>query len=261
MRDVTTRPFDLAAGGGRVPDPLKFRQFGFTRRRLRGVWIYVRNRAGLAGALCAGGMGLPHSKTTRTGAGTEGCFSLASETTGVSGLAERYAAALFDLADERRMLDEVAANLRQLRAMVEASGDFLRLIRSPVLSRGEQAKAIGVLAERAELSSLVRNFLAVIARNRRLFAVPAIIEAFLHKLATRRGEVDAQVTTAQPLSEAQLAALNEHLRRSIGSRVSVNVRVDPGLIGGIIVKVGSRMVDGSVESKLQRLQLAMKSVA
>jgi F-type H+-transporting ATPase subunit delta len=231
------------------------------------VWIYVRNRAGLAGALCADGMGLPHSKTTRTvagtgaGAGTEGCFSLASETTGVSGLAERYAAALFDLADERRMLDEVAANLRQLRAMVEASGDFLRLIRSPVLSRGEQAKAIGVLAERAELSSLVRNFLAVIARNRRLFAVPAIIEAFLHKLATRRGEVDAQVTTAQPLSEAQLAALNEHLRRSIGSRVSVNVRVDPGLIGGIIVKVGSRMVDGSVESKLQRLQLAMKSVA
>jgi F-type H+-transporting ATPase subunit delta len=186
---------------------------------------------------------------------------LASETTGVSGVAERYAAALFDLADERRTLDEAAADLRQLRGMLEASGDFLRLIRSPVLSRGEQAKAIGVLAERAELSPLVRDFLAVIARNRRLVAVPAIIEAFLHKLATRRGEVNAQVTTALALSETQLATLNEQLRRSIGSRVSVDVRVDPELIGGMIVRVGSRMVDASIKSKLQRLQLAMKSVA
>jgi F-type H+-transporting ATPase subunit delta len=186
---------------------------------------------------------------------------LASETTGVSGLAERYAVALFDLADERRTLDEVASDLRQLREMLEASGDFLRLIRSPILSRSDQAKAIGVLAERAGLSSLVRDFLAVVARNRRLFAVPAIIAAFLQKLAARRGEVSAQVTAARPLSEAQLAALNEQLRRSIGSRVSVDVRVDPELIGGMIVKVGSRMVDGSVKSKLQRLQLAMKSIA
>ena len=176
-------------------------------------------------------------------------------------MAERYAAALFDLADERRTLDEAAADLRQLRGMLESSGDFLRLIRSPVLSRGEQAKAIGVLAERAELSPLVRDFLAVIARNRRLFAVPAIIEAFLYKLAARRGEVNAQVTTARALSETQLATLNEQLRRSIGSRVSVDVRVDPELIGGMIVRVGSRMVDGSIKSKLQRLQLAMKSVA
>jgi F-type H+-transporting ATPase subunit delta len=186
---------------------------------------------------------------------------LASETTGVSGLAERYASALFDLADERRSLDEVAANLRELRAMLQASGDFLRLIRSPVLSRDQQAKAIGMVAERAGLSPLVRDFLAVVARNRRLFAVPAMIEAFLAKLAARRGEVTAEVFAAQPLSEAQLAALNEQLRRSIGSRVSVDVRVDPGLIGGLVVKLGSRMVDGSIKSKLQRLQLAMKSIA
>jgi F-type H+-transporting ATPase subunit delta len=186
---------------------------------------------------------------------------LASETTGVSGLAERYAAALFDLADEHRILDEVASDLRQLRAMLAASADLLRLIRSPILSRDQQGSAIGVLAERAGLSPLVRDFLAVVARNRRLFAVPAMIEAFLAQLAARRGEVTAQVTAAQPLSDAQLAALNEQLRRSIGSRVSVEVRVDPGLIGGMIVKVGSRMVDGSVKSKLQRLQLAMKSVA
>jgi F-type H+-transporting ATPase subunit delta len=186
---------------------------------------------------------------------------LASETTGVSGLAERYAAALFDLADERRMLDEVATNLRELRAMLHASGDFLRLIRSPILSRDQLAKAIGMVAERAGLSSLVRDFLAVVARNRRLFAVPAMIEAFLAKLAARRGEVTAEVFAAQPLSEGQLAALNEQLRRSIGSRVSVDVRVDPGLIGGLVVKLGSRMVDGSIKSKLQRLQLAMKSIA
>jgi F-type H+-transporting ATPase subunit delta len=194
-------------------------------------------------------------------AADEDGFPLASETTGVSGLAERYAAALFDLADERRMLDEIANNLRELRAMLHASSEFLRLIRSPILSREQQAKAIGMVAERAGLSPLVRDFLAVVARNRRLFAVPAMIEAFLAKLAARRGEVTAEVFAAQPLSEAQLAALNEQLRRSIGSRVSVDVRVDPGLIGGLVVKLGSRMVDGSIKSKLQRLQLAMKSIA
>jgi len=194
-------------------------------------------------------------------AADEDGFPLASETTGVSGLAERYAAALFDLADERRILDEVANNLRELRAMLYASSEFLRLIRSPILSREQQAKAIGMVAERAGLSPLVRDFLAVVARNRRLFAVPAMIEAFLAKLAARRGEVTAEVFAAQPLNEAQLAALNEQLRRSIGSRVSVDVRVDPGLIGGLVVKLGSRMVDGSIKSKLQRLQLAMKSIA
>jgi F-type H+-transporting ATPase subunit delta len=186
---------------------------------------------------------------------------LASEATGVSGLAERYAAALFDLADERRALDQVADDLRQLRAMLQASSDLLRLIRSPILSRGDQAKAIGALAVHAGLSQLVRDFLGVVARNRRLFAITSIIEAFLQKLAMRHGEVSAQVTSAQPLSDAQLATLNEQLRRSIGSRVSVDLRVDPGLIGGMVVKVGSRMVDGSIRSKLQRLQLAMKSVA
>ena len=185
---------------------------------------------------------------------------MASDTTGVSGLAERYAAALFDIADERRMLDEVATDLRQLRAMLQTSGDLLRLIRSPVLSRNDQAKAMEVVAERAGLAPLVRSLLGVVARNRRLFAVPAIIESFLNELAARRGEVNAQVIAAQSLNNAQLADLNEQLRRSIGSRVSVDLRVDPGLIGGMVVKVGSRMVDGSVKSKLQRLQLALKSI-
>jgi F-type H+-transporting ATPase subunit delta len=185
---------------------------------------------------------------------------LASETTGVSGLAERYAAALFDIADERRTLDEVASNLRQLREMLAESVDLSRLVKSPILTRGEQGKAISALAERAGFAPLVRDFLAVVAKNRRLFATPAMIEAYLAKLAERRGEVTAEVIAAQPLSEAQLALLSDQLRRSVGRRVSVEPRVDPGLIGGMIVKVGSRMVDGSIRSKLQRLQLAMKGI-
>jgi F-type H+-transporting ATPase subunit delta len=194
------------------------------------------------------------------GAAIEDCVQLASETTGVSGLAERYAAALFDIADERRTLDEVASDLRQLRAMLAASVDLSRLVRSPILTRGEQGKAIAALAAHAGFSPLVGDFLAVVAKNRRLFAIPAMIEAYLGKLAERRGEITAEVVAARPLSDTQLALLSEQLRRSFGRRVSVDARVDSGLIGGMIVKVGSRMVDGSLRSKLQRLQLAMKGI-
>ncbi|MGH7093133.1 MAG: F0F1 ATP synthase subunit delta [Stellaceae bacterium] len=183
---------------------------------------------------------------------------MASEATGVSGLADRYAAALFELADERRTLDAAAGDLRALRAMLHDSPDLTRLVRSPVLSRADQGKAIAVLAERAELSQLTRDFLAVAARNRRLFAVPAMIDGFLAMLAERRGEITAEVTTAQPLTEAQDAALADQLRRAVGRRVTVDLKVDPALIGGMIVKVGSRMVDGSLRSKLQRLRLALR---
>ena len=182
-----------------------------------------------------------------------------AETTGTSGLAERYAAALFDLADERRLLDAVAGDLRELRAMLHESADFARLLRSPVVSRADQAKAVAALAERAALSGLTRDFLGLVAKNRRLFAVPAMIEAYLKKLAERRGEVTAEVTVAQPLTEARQTALLEQLRRTVGARVVVDLRVDPGLLGGMIVKIGSRMVDASLNSRLQRLRLAMKA--
>jgi F-type H+-transporting ATPase subunit delta len=186
---------------------------------------------------------------------------LASEATGVSLLAERYATALFDLADERRGLDEAAADLRRLRAMLDESAELVRLVRSPILSRAVQGQAILALAEAAGLSRLVRDFLAVVARNRRLFAVPAMIAAFLARLASRRGEITAEIVAAQPLSEAQLAALGDQLRRSAGRRVAVDVRVDPGLIGGLVVKLGSRLVDASLKSRLLRLQSAMKGAA
>jgi F-type H+-transporting ATPase subunit delta len=182
-----------------------------------------------------------------------------AEATGTSGLAERYAAALFELADERNALDAVAGDLRELRAMLRESSDLMRLLRSPVVSRDAQGKAIAALGERAGLADLTRDFLGVVARNRRLFAVPAMLEAYLRRLAERRGEVTAEITVAQQLTEARHAALVEQLRRAVGARVAVDIRVDPGLLGGMIVKIGSRMVDASLNSRLQRLRLAMKA--
>jgi len=185
---------------------------------------------------------------------------LAAESTGNSGLAERYAAALFELADERRALDAVAGDLRELRAMLHQSSDLLRLVRSPVLSRAEQGRAMAALAESAGLSKLTADFIAIAARNRRLFAVPAMIEAYLAKLAARRGEVTAEIVAAHKLTAAQEDALGEQLRRVVGSRVTIDVRVDPSLLGGMVVKIGSRMVDGSLTGQLQRLQLSMKGI-
>ncbi|MGE0719657.1 MAG: F0F1 ATP synthase subunit delta [Alphaproteobacteria bacterium] len=178
-----------------------------------------------------------------------------------AGLAERYASALFELADERKALDTVAQDLRQLRTMLAESGELVRLVRSPVLSRDQQASAIAAVGERAGFDGLTRNFLGLLARNRRLFAVGAMIEAFLAELARRRGEVTAQVTSAAPLSDAQLATVTEALRRAVGGKVSVDPSVDPSLLGGLVVRVGSRMVDSSLRTKLQRLELAMKGVA
>ena len=185
---------------------------------------------------------------------------MASEGKGVSGLAERYGAALFDLADERKELDTVAGDLQTLRAMVRESGDLRRLIRSPVLSREDQGKAIGAIAQQARLSPLTRNFLGLLAQNRRLFALPDMVTSFLQRLAERRGEVTAHVTSAQDLTPTQRDAINEQLRKAVGRKVAVDIQVDPSLLGGIVIKVGSRMVDASLKSKLHRLQLAMKGV-
>src|SRR5262249_20611481 len=151
-------------------------------------------------------------------------------------------------------------DLREVRAMLAASADLDRMVRSPVLSRSEQGKAIEAVAEQARLSQLTRDFLAVVARNRRLFAVPAMIEAFLAQLARGRGEVTAEVTAAQELSQAQQDALGEQLRRAVGSQVAIDVKVDRSLLGGMVVKIGSRMIDGSLKGRLQRLQLSMKGV-
>jgi F-type H+-transporting ATPase subunit delta len=185
---------------------------------------------------------------------------LAAQDTGSAGLAARYAAALFDLADESKQLDGVADDLRAIRALIAESADLRRLVRSPVLTRAEQARAMAAVLEKAGTSDLVRRFVGLVAENRRLFALTDMIEAYLSELARRRGEVTASVTSAALLSDAQTAALTEALRRAVGGKVSIESHTDSSLIGGLVVKVGSRMVDSSLKSKLQRLKLVMKGV-
>lgn len=183
---------------------------------------------------------------------------MATQTTGL--IAERYASALYELADESKALDQVAADLKAIRAMMASSADLMRLIRSPVLGRSEQARAVSALAERAGFNVLTGRFLGTLASNRRLFALSSVIDAFLAELARRRGEATADVTSAIALTPAQTQALEEALKSVVGSKVSVDLKVDKSLIGGLVVRVGSRMIDTSLATKLRRLRLAMKGV-
>ncbi len=176
------------------------------------------------------------------------------------GLAARYALALYELADDQKVLDDVAGDLAGLRQLIAESDDFVRLIRSPVLSRDEQTKGVAAICEKAGTHALTAKFLGVLAANRRLFALPHMITAYLEELSRRRGEVAAEVTAAVALSDEEVAAVTDALRQVVGQKVSVNLTVDPSLIGGLIVRVGSRMLDSSLRTKLQRLQFAMKGV-
>lgn len=181
-----------------------------------------------------------------------------SETIGV--IAERYATALFELAESQDVLDQVAGDLKTLKAMIRESADLRRLLESPVLTRAETSKAVAALAEAAKFSGLTANFLGLVARNRRLFTLIGVIDSYLGRLAARRGELSAHVATAVPLSQAQLDALVSSLKTAFNGDVAVDVAVDPALLGGMVVKVGSRMVDSSLKTKLQHLKLAMKGV-
>lgn len=181
-----------------------------------------------------------------------------SETIGV--IADRYAVALFELADSQGNLDQVATDLQTLRAMIRESADLRRLLDSPVLSRADQAKAMAALATAAKFTEVTAKFLGLTASQRRLFALPEMIDGYLRRLAARRGEVAAAVSSAVALTPAQIDALTETLKTAFGTQVAVEVAVDPGLLGGMVVKVGSRMVDSSLKTKLQHLKLAMKGV-
>ncbi len=183
---------------------------------------------------------------------------MASSKIGASGLGGRYATALFELADEAKALDGVAGDLTGLKRLLAESDDLRRLVRSPVLGRVDQGRAIDAVLEKAGASDLTRRFIGVVAANRRLFALSVMIDAYLAELASRRGEVNADVTAAVRLSDAQTAALVDQLKQAVGTKVSVNVSVDPSLLGGLVVKVGSRMIDSSLRTKLNNLQLAMK---
>lgn len=179
----------------------------------------------------------------------------------VSGVAERYANALFDLATgERDMLDPTLADLDRLAGLLAESPDLRRLVRSPIFSADDQMRAMRTVLERAGITGLVANLVFVAIRNRRLFALPAIATAFRRLVARYRGETAAEVTSAEPLSDRHVAALREALRASLGKEVTLERKIDPALIGGLVVRVGSRMIDTSLRTKLASLKIAMKEV-
>jgi F-type H+-transporting ATPase subunit delta len=184
-------------------------------------------------------------------------------TSATSGVAGRYASALFELADNARSLDQVAEDLRTFRTMAGESAELARVLASPVIGRAAKSQALLAVLDAAGIKGLTRSFIGTVAANGRARELVAMATAFLAELASRRGETTVAVTSAVPLSPAQLQQLSDALRSVLGSatKVSVEARVEPEILGGLVVKVGSRLFDSSIRSKLQRLQLAMKGVA
>lgn len=184
-----------------------------------------------------------------------------SETASIStGIAGRYAQAVFDLAREEGMLPAVEADLGALEAALAESGDLRRLIASPVYSRDEQGAAIGAVAQAMGLSPVMRNVLGLMAQKRRLFVLPQLIETLRARIGQSRGEVAAEVVSAQPLSPDQQERLAQTLSASAGQAVRLRASVDPSLIGGLVVRLGSRMIDTSIRAQLGRMQNMMKDV-
>ncbi|MBK5912697.1 hypothetical protein CCR85_14535 [Rhodothalassium salexigens] len=178
----------------------------------------------------------------------------------VSGLAGRYASALFDLAEEQKALAKVEKDMATLRSMLDESADLRRLVASPRLGRVAQARALTALADKAGLSDTTKKFLGTLAINGRLGVLAKSLDDFAKLLAHHRGEIAADVTTAQPLTDTQRKALTSKLKAAMGRDVAIQETVDAGLIGGLMVKVGSRLIDGSLKTKLNRLELSMKGV-
>jgi len=176
----------------------------------------------------------------------------------ISGMAGRYATALFELALESKAVDQAQSDLKAFDALIEQSAELERLVRSPVFSADEQAKAVGAVLDRIGLGGIAANFVKVVARNRRLFAVRDMITAFNALVARHKGEVTAQVTVAEALNDARLNDIRDALRQVTGKDVKVDVTVDPSIIGGLKVKLGSRMVDASLRTKLNSIKIAMK---
>jgi F-type H+-transporting ATPase subunit delta len=175
-----------------------------------------------------------------------------------AGLAGRYARALFELARDTGQLESVAGSIATLKATLAESEDFATLTRNPVLSRLQTEKAVEAVAGSLGLDQTTTRFLGVLANNRRLAALDGIIAAFDELSADHRGEETARVTSAHPLDADQLATLKTRLRGRIGRDVTVETKVDPSILGGLIVQIGSQMIDGSIRTKLNTLAHAMK---
>jgi F-type H+-transporting ATPase subunit delta len=183
---------------------------------------------------------------------------VAAEDPSVSGVSGRYATALFELARDEKSIDAVKADLDRFSAMLGDSADLNRLVRSPVFSAGAQQQALAAVLEAAGISGISANFLRVLTVNRRLFAVADVIRAFNALVAGFKGEATADVTVAEALSDKNLGALKTALAKVSGKDVTLNVKVDPSIIGGLVVKLGSRMVDSSLRTKLNSIKHAMK---
>ena len=176
----------------------------------------------------------------------------------MSGVAERYATALYDLADETKALDAVAEDLRRLKNLIDGSPDLRRFLRSPLIDRQAQTRGMQAVLEAAKIGGLVRKFVGVVGGNRRLFALPGMVDAFNRRLAKRRGEITVHVASARPLLPEQSAQLTDALKRAVGPKINIEAKVEPELIGGLVVRVGSRMVDTSIRTQLQKLRRALR---
>ena len=184
-----------------------------------------------------------------------------ASTAPVSEIASRYATALFGLADEQGLLDDIARDLIQLQAAVTDSVDLRRLLRSPVLDRDEQGKAMAGILDAMGVNDLTRRFIGLIVQNRRLFALSDMVRGYLDELARRRGEVTAEVIAPKALSDSQSAALRDALQEKLGGKVTIDASIDPSMIGGLTVKVGSQMIDTSLRMQLNKMQLAMRGTS
>jgi len=176
----------------------------------------------------------------------------------ISGAALRYAEALFDLAVDEKAVERVETDLNALSAAIAGSPDFRAFLSSPVYGSEDKTRAIAMIAERAGVSPLTKNFLGVVAKNRRLPALDGILAGFARRLADHRGEVSAEATSAALLNDEQTKRLRGEIERVVGKKVNLSVKIDSDLLGGMIVKVGSKMIDSSLKSKLNRLKSVMK---
>ncbi len=182
---------------------------------------------------------------------------MATDGTIVEGMAGRYASALFDLAKEASKAKEVEADLTKFQKLLDESEDLRRMVRSPVISTEDQSRAMGAIMSKAGIGGLAANFFNLITSNRRLFSAGDMIKGFRALAAKDRGEMSAEVTSAVALNDAQVAELKKSLKKSVGKDVALNTRIDPSLLGGLVVKVGSRMIDSSLKTKLQNLKVVL----
>jgi len=177
-----------------------------------------------------------------------------------TGIAQRYATAVFELAKEGNALASVEKDLDTLEDALTGSAEFSAMITSPVYSRDEQTRAVSALAAKMGLSEAVAGALGVMGQKRRLFVLPQFTAALRAAIAEDKGEVTAEVTAAKAMTKAQQDKLAKALQASVGKDVKINVAVDESLIGGLVVKVGSKMIDSSIRSRLNALQNSMKEV-